>query len=145
MRAIAAIPPYASRPNSWPNKTDFARYDEVLSRWRGEAWATPDRNNTRMGGKGNRSPVLVKTHRNDTLTRLAKNSVSFNDDCDDECVEAMLNRAQADLHRTLNTVLATGDQSLAVSHRSASELIREAQTLVYMGSPKSLWQKQLDA
>ena len=56
MRAIAAIPPYASRPNSWPNKTDFARYEKyfpdgggrrgrrpigIIPRWTGKAIALP--------------------------------------------------------------------------------------------------------
>lgn|SRR5581483_10927900 len=56
MRAIAAIPPYASRPNSWHNKTDFARYVKyfpdgggrrgrrpigIIPRWTGKAIALP--------------------------------------------------------------------------------------------------------
>lgn len=30
MRAIAAIPPYAPRPNSWPNETEIARYEKYF-------------------------------------------------------------------------------------------------------------------
>ena len=60
MRAIAAIPPHASRPNSWPTKPTSPGMRNTFP-MEGGGMATPDWNNTQMDGKGNRSPTACAT------------------------------------------------------------------------------------
>jgi hypothetical protein len=62
MRAIAAIPPYASRPNSWPNKIDVARYEKYFPDGGGRRGRRPVGIIPRWTGKaiaGNRAPLRV--------------------------------------------------------------------------------------
>jgi len=85
----------------------------------------------------NRAHELVALHRLralDTGSRLFLGSfVNFNEDSDDECLKAVLHGTQTDLHPSLGTVLATGDQSLAMSHGPRAMFIREAQTMANVG------------
>src|SRR3569833_4127973 len=67
MRAIAAIPPNALRPNSWPNKIDIARYEEYFPDGGGRRGRNPSRIIARSTGKA----IADRTTRNSLLSRAS--------------------------------------------------------------------------